>query len=171
MDEITIKRDEYDALKARPEKAQFDEATSKLAKAEQDLEQAEAAKAKAEKERDTAAGEKAKLEEQAREIKLRDDRLTALGEGFKAKLGDKTKERLTEQAGAMSDEDWSARLEELEEAWDVKRDAGKPDDDADGEQAETFTPAETARFQGGSGGGSKNPEPAEVASVVGGLFG
>ena len=98
-----------------------------------------------------------------------------LGKDFLGKLGDFTRGRLEEQAGALSDEEWDNRLKELEEVASIKRDAGgKPEDKAD----ETVTRDETAAsVVGGSDNGNGNgdttrtgePTDAQRGSVVAGL--
>lgn len=101
------------------------------AQKDKELEAAEAAKVEAE---DKVKAEKKRAdeaEETARVATLRDERLEALGPGFKAKLGklDATNKRVTAQAGKLSDEDWTARLEELEETLSIKRDAATDAED------------------------------------------
>lgn len=101
--------------------------------AEQRAEQAEAAKVKAEGERDDEKSKREAAEEKANQATLRDERLGKFGTGFTAKL-DKTetmKARLQKQAATMSDEEWSDRVAEVEEALGVKADA-KADDKGDG---------------------------------------
>lgn len=64
---------------------------------------------------------------------MADERLSALGAGFMAKLSklETTAKRVKLQAAAMSDEDWTARLEELEESLGVKADAKADEGDGD----------------------------------------
>jgi hypothetical protein len=69
----------------------------------------------------------------------------------------------------MTDEDWTARLDELEELSGKKRDLGKAADDG---AKDTFSADELARFNGGrDGGGNQDVAPSEVQrrSVLGGL--
>lgn len=178
MDTIEIKRSEYDELTKRPTQQQLDELAARAEKAEKDLEAAEAEQKKAEAARDKAEEEKASLqqkvdeaEETARQGKLRDDRLDALGVGFMAALGDKTKERLRSQAASLSDDDWTARLEELEELTGKTRDLGKPEG-SPAPGAGEFSAEEIARHQGGGsgGGGNGNPTPTQRQSVLAGLI-
>lgn len=167
MDTIEIKRSEYDELTKRPTAEQLAAAEERAEKAEKEQEKLEADKVKAEQERDTAKTELARLEEQAREVTLRDERLGKLGSGFTAALGDKTKERLTAQAAKLSDDDWTARLEELEELTGKKaadETASKKDD------GPNFTGEELARFNGGGGSGDdKKPDESVRRSVLAGL--
>jgi hypothetical protein len=165
MDTIEINRSEYDELKARPEQAKLDEAVARAEKAEKDLEAAETAKVASESEKAELQKKVDAAEERANQARLRDERLDALGEGFTAKLGEKTKERLRAQAGQLADDDWTARLDELEELTGAKRDAGKPAGSAD----ETFTAEEIARHQGSGSPANGAPTPGQRRSVFAGL--
>lgn len=166
-DRLTKVAGESDALKARVETAESEAASEKARadKAASDLETAEAEKVKADEKAEAAETKVKGFEEQARQSTLRDERIEKLGDGFKAKLGEKTRERLTEQAGQLSDEDWTARLDEVAELVGVKADADKPA----GDEETVFSREETARFKGGS---TEDNEPSEAArsTVVGGLF-
>jgi hypothetical protein len=169
MDDITIPKSEYDELRSRPARDELAGVQAKLDQAESDLEKAEAAKAKVEGELASEKKRAADAEEKANRSELRDERMSKLGPGFTAKLGEKTKARLTEQASVMQDEEWASRLEELEEAYGVK-----PDADADGSSTEEFSQEEVARSVAGRSGGSRtdrDPQPAERRSVIGGLVG
>lgn len=184
VDEFTIKRDEYDRLKADaarvPELERkvttAEETAAKVPELETKLEQTEAAKLAAEGERDTLKKKVDEGEETARKETLSKDRMGKLGKGFVAKLGEFTKGRLDEQAGALTDEEWDNRLKELEETASVKRDEGGTDkgEGKDGKD-DTFTDDETARSSlgGGNGNGGSGTEvsPEKRRSVVGGLFG
>jgi chromosome segregation ATPase len=137
-------------------------------KAEKDLETAETAQKTAETERDQLKAKVTGFEEQARQVTLRDERLDALGAGFLAKLGEKTKDRLRTQAGELKDDDWTARLEELEELTSAKRDDG----------ARRTSPAAATRSPRGdrppqrrrrSGASSNDPTPNQRRSVLAGL--
>lgn len=169
METIEIQKTEYAELTARPTRQELDDAKLRAEKAEGDVEKAEAAQLKAE---ETATELQKKVdaaEETARQHTLRDDRLKTLGEGFVAALGDKTKERLRSQAGVLADDEWTARLEELEELSGKKRDLGNAAADAD---KGTFSAEELARFGAGhdSGGHSdKQPSQVQRRSVLGGL--
>lgn len=169
MDTIEIKRDEYDELKARPEGKELDELAAKLTQAEKDLEAAEAAKVKAETEKAELQGKLNAAEEQARQATLRDERLDALGEGFVAALGEKTKDRLRKQAGSLADDEWTARLDELEELTGKKRDLGKANPATSTSADSTFTTDEVARFQGGGASDAHIPTVNERRSVFAGL--
>lgn len=174
MSEITISKDEYAELQKRPSADDLAEATKRAeaaeeakAQAEKDLEAAEAAKVKAEEESKEATSKLEAAEEAKRAEELRSDRLGKLGAGFMEKLGEKTKERLTDQAKSMSDEDWSARLEELSELVGVKPEEGKAEGD---EEAEEFTAEEVAAAGVGKEGGSQEPSPQARSSVFKGLL-
>ena len=64
-------------------------------------------------------------EEDKRVAAMRDDRINALGTGFVAALAKRevTNRNVKAQAASLTDEDWTARLEELEESLGLKRDA------------------------------------------------
>jgi hypothetical protein len=166
METVEIAKSEYDALNARPERKELDDAHAARDKAQADLEAAETAKVAAESKVTELQGKVERHEEQARQGTLRDERIEALGDGFLAALGDKTKERLRNQAGELKDDEWTARLEELEELTDMKRDLGA-EEKAD--EADVFKPEEVARFQGGGASDGKGPTPNERRSVLAGL--
>lgn len=171
MEDITIPKSEYDELRARPSRTELDDVKAQLAEAEKAVEEAEAAKAKVEQERDSEKAAREQAEEKARRSELRDERIGALGDGFTAKLGEKTKARLTDQAGVLADDEWSARLEELEEAYDVKRDEGAEDKGGNGDRE--FSREEVARSAVGqrreNGGNGGDVNPAARRSVMRGL--
>lgn len=177
---MEIDQAKYDELMARPTKEELAAANDRADKAEEGkreaegkLETAETAQKKAEKERDDIVAEKETLEETARQSEMGGDRLAKLGKDFTARLGETTTERLREQAKTMSEEDWEARLVELESLTEVKRDAGT--DATAAEQTKpgggTVTREETAsaRLGGGSGGSGTEPSTPARSSVVGGL--
>jgi hypothetical protein len=168
METVEIAKTEYDELRARPASADLDAANERADKAERDLEAAETAKVAAETEKAALQVKVDAAEELSRQTTLRDERIDALGAGFVAALGDKTKERLRNQAGSLKDEEWASRLEELEELTNKTRDLGaaEPDKGKD----DTFTTDEVARFQGGSNGSSSDaPTPNQRRSVFAGL--
>lgn len=140
--ELATLRQERDTAKAETVAER-----EKRQEAERAAETAEAAKTAAEAERDTAKAEVTTKNEELAKKDLKDQRLQALGDGFTAKLGDFTKTRLHEQAGALSDEDWENRLKELEEMSAVKRDAKKDGTEDKGGEGD----------KGGGEGGSGEP--------------
>lgn len=164
------------------------ELTAQLTERDRAIEKLEAEKAKAveacecEKQRADQAEEKARVSE------MRDERLGALGAGFRAKLDklEATKARVSAQAGEMSDEQWAERLTELEETLGVKRDAKPDENEGDKDKnkggADTtgllFSREETQRTGLGAGtevtaGEHTNGEAPSVAarqSVMGGLI-
>lgn len=171
MPTIEIEKAEYDELAKRPTSDELAAATQRADKAVKDLEAAEAEKVKAESERDTVKTELASLQETAREVTLRDDRLGALGAGFLAALGDKTKDRLKSQAGKFSDEEWTARLDELEELTSKKREDGAANGGS-GADKDEFSADEIAAFKGGGQGepaNDKKPQESVRRSVLAGL--
>jgi DNA repair exonuclease SbcCD ATPase subunit len=181
VDTIEIKRSEYDELKNAASRVDdlekkvstLEEAANKVPDLERKVEAEETAKKNAEKERDDLKKKVDEAEETARASELAKERLGNLGTGFKGKLGEFTRERLEEQAGKLSDEEWDARLKELEETAGVKRDEGGKSSENDDDKT-TFSREETARANLGGGGGNGNGSevaPAARRSVVAGLFG
>jgi hypothetical protein len=169
METVEIAKTEYDELRARPEQRQLEEANERAAKAEKDLESAETAQKAAEKDRDDLKTKVNGFEEKARQATLADERLGKLGAGFMGKLGEKTKQRLRSQAATLSDDEYTARLEELEELTKAKRDDGAENAGGGGEH--TFTPEEIARHNGGGGNGDQPPDQTinQRRSVLAGL--
>lgn len=178
MDEITLARSEYDRIvkerddavaRAQTVASERDTAAEAQKAAEREQEAAETAKVQAETKVTELEGKVNLAEEAARQGQLADERFNALGSGFTAKLGEKTKGRLKTQASALSDDEWSERLDELEEMAGVKRDeGGEPTDNSDGK---TFTDEEVAR----SKTGTSTNEPTEPSvtmrrSVIQGLL-
>jgi hypothetical protein len=145
------------------------EQAEKVPGLESKIEETEAAKVAAEQERDDLRAKVERADEDKRRAQLSKDRLGKLGKGFLARLGDFTRGRLEEQAGALSDEEWEARVKELEETAQVKRDEGGTSGEGEGD---TFEREETARAQLGGGstsGGGSQPSPERRRSVVAGL--
>ena len=174
MSEIEIGADEFAELKGRPTKDEFAALQTKLTEAEEAAatarkaaEDAETAQKKAEGERDEKSEALKKLEEEAAETKLRDERLEALGDGFLAKLGETTKSNLREDAAKMEDEAWGNRVTELEELSGVKRDTK-----IDPKKGGSTPPAKKPDTGGGGGGEDAEFDIDEIAeSVAGGADG
>jgi hypothetical protein len=186
---MEIEDKDYQALVAEKTSAEskVTELTAAAAEKDKALEKAEADKVKAEEEAKAEKERADKAEETARVATLRDERMEALGAGFTAKLAklEATNKRVLAQAGTLSDEDWTARLEELEETLSVKRDAkaeegGEPED-KDGDDADESTAglmfdrkdaagADLTASANGNGGGSATPSREARQSVVGGLI-
>lgn len=124
---VQIEESELATLRAERNEARTkaDELAEKVRDLTSKVETAETAQKAAEEKAATLETEKKGLEEKAQRATLKDKRLGALGDGFMAKLGDFTRERLSEAAGTQSDEEWEATLKEKEEMADVKRDAKK----------------------------------------------
>lgn len=183
MDTIDVPRDEYAELQKRPtaeefaaEKKRADEAEAAKDAAVKTAEEKEA-EAQREKTRADEAEEKVtKAEEESAKDTLAKERLGKLGKGFSAKLGDFTRERVEEQARTLSEEEWEARLKELEETHKVTRDEGGTETGSEGKPSGEFTREETARANVGSGGGGseretgEQPAPEERQSVMRGLM-
>jgi hypothetical protein len=192
MDGIEIPREEYAELQKRPSAEEFQAMKDRAEKAEAGKSEAESkvetAEAEAKREKERADAAEAKVTE-AEEAKAKDDlasdRLGKLGKGFVARLGDFTRERVEQQARDLSDEEWEARLKELEETTQVSRDEGGTDPAAATASANgngsrpsgEFSREETARAHlGGSGGGAgeratgEEPSPEQRTSVMRGLM-
>jgi hypothetical protein len=188
METVEISKREHEQFTAA--ESERDELRTKLAEAERKQEEAEAAKATAETERDEAKSQLQQVTAERDETKLRDDRLAKLGKGFKAKLDktETTKARVQEQAAKLSDEEWEARVTELEETLSVKRDdagdsnenpgGGDPANNGggggNGSGEQTFSEGDvTASLaqigNGNNGGGGQQGDRTQVKSVVGSL--
>lgn len=112
---------------------------AKLSKRDTAIEALEADKVKAEQERDAEKAARVAAEEKANVAALKDTRLGKFGSAFVAALDKRTntKAKVHEQAGALKDEDWTARIAELEELLDVKHDAAADTKDEGGKKDET----------------------------------
>jgi hypothetical protein len=193
MDPIEISREEYAELQKRPtpeelaaEKKRADDAETAKAEAEQKAEEKET---EAQREKDRAETAEKKVTE-AEEDKAKDDlakeRLGKLGSTFLAKLGEFTRGRVNDQARTLSEEDWEARMKELEESTETARDEGGADEgasangngggDGGGKKPGEFSREETARAHVGKGGGASEthdggePSPEQRSSVMRGLM-
>lgn len=168
--QLIADRSERDSLKARLAEVEpaLEKAQTDLAAKSSDVDRLEIEKKAA---TDLAAEEKTKreaLEETARAATLAQERTGKLGAAFLAKLPDSVKTRLTtDQAAKLSDEEWTARCEELAEMVGVKHDDATPAEPSTGP---TFKPEDVAR----SGLGPQNPSntvtPELRRSVVSGLI-
>lgn len=173
MDTIEISKSEYAELQKRvpaddlaAAEKRAEEAETAKAEAEKALEAAQVAQKSAE-EAKAAAEEKVKSAEEAKAAEeLRAERMSALGKGFLAKLPEAIRTKLGEQARDMSEEDWTARLEELSSLTGVKSDEGV----SEGEQSEEFTSEEIASAGVGSESGVKGASPQERSVVFGSLL-
>lgn len=175
MDTIELDRAEYDRLKAERDEYK---SRAEAAEAERDesvkaSEKAEADKVKAEEKATELQGKVDGYDEKARQGELAAERFEALGKGFVTKLGDATKARLQRQAGSMTDEDWTARLDEIEDLTDVKRDdkgEGNESGASHERKSGEFTDEEIARSHasrsGGNGGGIEQSPAARRAVIT-----
>lgn len=191
MDPIEISREEYASLQQRPtseafaaEKQRADDAETRASEAESKVEETET-KLQAEKTRaDEAVSKLGGLEEDKAKDELSKERLGKLGAGFLAKLGEFTRDRLNEHARTLSEDDWEARLKELEETTSTARDTkgeGEPTDPPDasaaaggGGKGPEFSREEVARahsHSNGNGGTGEEPSSEERQSVMRGLVG
>jgi hypothetical protein len=173
---MEIKDEEFARLTAEAARAKALE--TEKAQAVKDQEAAEAEATREKKRADDAEAETKRLKEEASKGVMADERLGALGAGFLAALGEKTKARVKSQAADLSDDDWKARLDELEELTKVKRDATADGSEGDGEAAGAeqrreggeFTPEEQARHRGQPGRGpARQPTAGERRSIVAAL--
>lgn len=155
----TLRQERNDAKAAADAKAEENRTlATKVEKAEADH--------KAEKERaDKEEKARQELEEKAQAATLKEKRVGELGQGFLAKLGDFTRERLGEQAGTLSDEDWDTALKEKEELAGVKRDAKKDDKDESGKggKSKDDTAGETTETETAAGSAFSDEEVASFA--------
>lgn len=149
---------------------------SEKSDAERKVEETETAKVAAETERDDLKKKVDEAAEESAKSELASTRLSALGKGFKDKLGEFTTTRLSEQAKTYSDEEWESRLKELEEMSSVKRDEGGTEDaDADkgngGGGSGEFSREEVAQagLATRTGGDGQEASSEERRSVVGSL--
>jgi hypothetical protein len=154
--------DENELATLRQERNEARSEVDRLKGVERDLttqvEKAQAEKVAAETAKATAEQTVTQLQEQAQAATLRETRMNGLGKGFLGKLGDFSKQRLTEIASKASDEEWDNALKEREELAGVLRsDAG------DGSPAAPAggSPASAAGSSEGSGFASE-----EVASFM-----
>lgn len=164
------------------------ELTAALAEKDRQVETLEAQKVKAEEECQSLKQRADEAEEKQRVVAMKEERVNALGPGFRARLDkfEATKARVLRQAGEMSDEQWNERLAELEETLDAKRDAplddakdGGKDGDKDKETVGTLFSRQQVQRSGLAGGteevvageGSGSP-PSVVSrqSVMSGLI-
>lgn len=99
--------------------------TAEVAEKDRTIETLEARVVKTEGERDAEKTRADTAEEAKRVAAMRDDRIGALGAGFVAALVKRevTNRNVRAQAAKLTDEEWEARVEELEESLAVKRDA------------------------------------------------
>lgn len=135
-----------------------------------DQEASETAKVAAETERDETKRKLTDAEEKANQAELQSTRIEGLGSEFLGKLGDKTRERLNEQAKSMSDDEWTGRLEELSEMTKVEPTKNKDGDDKDDEVSREEVASSTV-----TRGGNGNDDGGEISTesrqtVVGKLF-
>lgn len=178
---VQIEESELAAVRTERDTAKSDlnEKATALTEAERKIETLEAEKATAEEATKAEKKRADDLEAEKAKSGLKADRLSKLGSAFKAKIESlpSVKAKIEEQAGTMSEEDWTARLTEIEELAGVKPDAKLDGDtstqeNANNGDAPVFKPEEVASVAlggGGGGGGVKAPTEVERGSVVGKL--
>lgn len=177
---MDIEQDKYDELIARPTRDEFkavaderDKLRDEKAEAVKTAEAAEVAQKAAEKSRDDLKAEKDTADETARAATLAAERTGKFGKAFREALSENIAKRLDEQAKTLSEDDWEARVAELEELTGKKRDEGGTATTATDNGGNTVTTEETASANLGGGGGGPVGPASEVkrSSVIGGLAG
>src|SRR4029077_20553343 len=146
-----------------PKLSAAEDSAAKVPDLEKQVEKLEVEKKTAVDEAAAIKTEKEALEETARAPPLAGERLSKVGEPFKAKLPETVKAKLDEQAKVLSDEDWTARLDELAALTGVKPDAEASKDDKDNKDKDTFTAEEIAASRLGGDGGPVTTEPSPEA--------
>lgn len=180
---VQIEDTELATLRKERDDAKTEATAAKQAQqeAERKIETVEAEKTAAEEKAAQAQAKVTELEETARKATLTDERMSALGDGFTAKLGDTTKANLKRDAATLDETAWDTRLKEVEELVAVKRDTAKDgsedkgggDDGDKGGGGDTFKPEELAKLgsglNGSGGGNGTAPTPTARQSVAKGL--
>jgi len=145
VDEITLKRNEYDELASRPTADQLDKASKEAAslrdekaELESKIEKIEITAKKSADELAEATKKIEAMEEEANSAGLAKSRISEIPKELAEALPDSIMGKLTEQARSLSDDDWKYRIEELAELVDVK-----PDGEAAGD---TFSEKAMASF-------------------------
>ena len=166
METIEIKRSEYDELKARPTREDFDalktrgdDAEKAQAAAEKAQEEAEVAKKAIEDAKVEVDKELSDLKGEVEQDELANERMDAVADELSSALPDSIKERLIKQARSMSDEEWTDRITELSEL--VKIEA------KDNEGGKTFSKEEISKFKGQ---GRKNDTSVDTLSLGKALY-
>lgn len=151
---VDIDDTKYEALVAAKAEGEskVTDLTAQVAERDRKIEALEADKVKAQEERDSEKKRADTAEEKSRVTAMKDERLSALGTGFRAKLDklETTAKRVVEQAGSLSDEEWEARLVELEETLGTDGTPLKRDTKLDA----PATPPAGGGSNGGGGGGN-----------------
>jgi hypothetical protein len=165
VDTIEIKRAEYDELKARPSRDDFDAIKAKLDEAEESRdaavkaqEEAEVARKAAEDAKVAADDELATLKGEVEADEMAKERMDAVDDELSAALPDSIKERLVKQARTMSDDEWSERITELSELVKVE---AKPN-----EGGQTFSADEISKFNGQGKKGSTSVDPTQIGRAL-----
>lgn len=187
---MEIEDAKYETLVAEKSAAEskVTELTAAVTEKDRKIETLEADKVKVEEERDTAKTEAEAAKETARVAAMRDERMSALGTAFRAKLDklETTKDLVAKQAAKYTDEEWVARLAELTETLGVKHDKMLDDKGGDGDKTGDDKPDATAGLftreqvalsavggdkEGGEVTASATEEPSVETrqSVIGGL--
>ena len=125
MPNVEIAQSELDALRKErdDERAAAAKAADDVRELTTKVETAEADTVKEKARADAAEAKATELETAAQKTELKDKRIEALGDAFLSAMGDFTRQRFTEAASTLSDEDWEAELKEKEELLDTERGA------------------------------------------------
>jgi hypothetical protein len=157
---------EAKAKELEPKLATAEEGAAKVPDLERKVDKLEIDKKAAEDDRDAEKAKRERLEEAGRATELASERVGKLGAGFLAKLPESVKTRLVdEQAKKLSDEDWTARLDEIADMVGVKPDEGKSTTDDDDD---VLSRDELAASATGNGGDKTHTRELQRA-VIGGL--
>lgn len=184
-DTLSITRTEYDSLQAKAARAdaaeekaaKLDTVTAERDEVQRKLDAAEVDKKNLGTEKAALETKVKNFEETANQATLAQGRKGRLGTKFLKALPETVKTRLVdEQAGKLTDDEWSSRLEELAALVKVK-----PEENEEGGESTAasagdpeFSREQAAQAGGGAGepsGNGSGLSPARRRSVIGGLAG
>lgn len=165
METIEIKRSEYDELKARPTREDFDAMKDKATEAEASRDEAvkaheaaEVAKKAAEDAKAEADKELASLKTEAEADEMAKERMEAVDAELAGALPESIKGRLEKQARSMSDDEWSERITELSELVKVEPKSK--------EGGQTFTSEEISKFNGQGKNGDTSVDASQLGAAL-----
>jgi len=166
VEDITIKRSEYDELKARPTRDELASMQAKLDETEKSKSEAEKAQEAAEVALKASEDAKAVVDEELSALKgevesdeLAKERIGGIADELSGALPETIKEKLHKQARNMSDEEWEDRISELSELVKVEVKTN--------EGGDTYSKDEISRF---SGQGLKGDTTLDTASLGKALY-
>jgi len=165
VETIEIKRSEYDELKARPTREDFDAMKDKATEAEASRDEAvkaheaaEVAKKAAEDAKAEADKELASLKTEAEADEMAKERMEAVDAELAGALPESIKGRLEKQARSMSDDEWSERITELSELVKVEPKSK--------EGGQTFTSEEISKFNGQGKNGDTSVDASQLGAAL-----